>query len=290
MSLFKSTWHHLRRSPFQSLAALAIMSLTFFVISLLIIGTQGLSRLLQYFETKPEITIFLKDGLTESQVEDLQKQLASYPAVKEIRFISKEKALTLYREQNRDNPLLTEMVTASILPASFEVSVTNPQVLKTIAADFSPKTTLVEEIVFEADIVDSLINWSAMIKKIGLATSLVLLSVSSLIILVIIGMKATSHKDEVRVSRLLGASRFYVEKPFLLEGIFYGLVGSSLGYLISLGIVAYFSPNINQFFSPVAFITPDPLFYLLTFLGTALGGISLGYFSSWLGVRRFIKF
>ncbi|MFA6250188.1 MAG: permease-like cell division protein FtsX, partial [Candidatus Shapirobacteria bacterium] len=122
MTPLKTAWHHIRRSPFQSFVATLVMSACFFTLTTFILVNRGLSSVLIHFETKPEITIFLKDGLDKLTIENLQKELSSYPNIREIKFISKEKALSIYKEQNRDNPLLTEMVTASILPAYFEVS------------------------------------------------------------------------------------------------------------------------------------------------------------------------
>ncbi len=286
----KTTWHHLRRSPFQSLAAFFITSLSFFVIVAYIILSFGISATMQYFQTKPEITIFLKDGLERSQVEGLQQELASYSNIKEIKFISKEQALSLYRQQNSNNPLLTEMVTASILPASFEVSATDPKMLKTISDNFSQKTNLVEEIVFEQDIVNALITWVAVFRQIGLITSISLLLTSFVIILVIIGMKVTSHKDEIKISRLLGASRLYVESPFVFEGIIYGILGSLAGTFSCFILAFYLRPRLNLFFQPIVFISTDPLFFLILAIGAVTGGTLIGYFSSWSSVRRFIKF
>lgn len=290
MSHTKTTWHHLRRSPFQSMAALTITSVSFFVIVSYFIFAIGLATVVQYFTTKPEITIFLQDGLDRAQVESLQKELSSYPDVKEIKFISKEKALEIYRQQNQNNPLLTEMVTASILPASFEVSVTNPATLKTIYSNFSAKDKLVEEIIFEQEIVDSLIAWSAVLQRVGLATSVTLLIVTFFIILTIIGMKITNHKDEIRISRLLGASRLYVESPFIQEGIFYGFVGSLNGAGLSLLLALSFRDQINHFFNPIKFIGQDPIIFGLIILIATLLGILIGYLSSWSSARRFIKF
>lgn len=290
MNHYSTTWHHLRRSPFQSMAALVVTSISAFIILVYVIVSLGLSATVKYFETKPEITIFLKDGLDKTQVESLQREIASYPNIKEIKFISKDKALALYQQQNNHNPLLTEMVTASILPASFEVSVTDPKALQTIATNFQSRTTVVEEIVFEQNIVESLIAWSSIFRRVGLIVTASLLVISFAIILLVIGMKVTSHKDEVRVSRLLGASRFYIESPFILEGIFYGAVGSLISLLICFPTVIFFRARINLFFHPIVFISTDPVYFLFIAFGAVLGGILVGYLSSWLSVRRFIKF
>jgi cell division transport system permease protein len=197
MGLLKLTLHHIRRSPFQSAIAFLTVFTCFFILNFFLLVNRGLSGVLNHFETKPEITIFLKDGLDEVKVESIQKELASYPEVKEIRYISKEKALSLYKEMNKDNPLLTEMVTASILPASFEVSAFNPKVLEDIAQNFSSKKDIVDEIIYQKDIIQSLLSWTKIIRQSGL----VLISVSVLIVFVmiftLIGMKINNRKDEI---------------------------------------------------------------------------------------------
>jgi cell division transport system permease protein len=290
MPIIKSTWHHIRRSPFQSLIAFLVVSLTFFVISSFIIVSQGLQNVLNYFETKPEITIFLKDGLDLSTVEKLNDELSQYPNIREIKFISKEKALTIYQEQNKDNPLLTEMVTASILPASFEVSVSDPAVLEQISIDFSKKTNEVDETIYQKDIIDSLLSWTNLVRRSGIVAISVFTSISILIIFVIVGMKITNRKEEIRISRLLGASKFYVKRPFLLEGVLYGAVGGFIGSVACLSLALYFQSTINQFFQPISFLSTSPLYYLLILVSLVFTSALIGFISSWIGVKRYIKF
>jgi cell division transport system permease protein len=289
MGLLKLTLHHIRRSPFQSAIAFLTVFTCFFILNFFLLVNRGLSGVLNHFETKPEITIFLKDGLDEVKVESIQKELASYPEVKEIRYISKEKALSLYKDMNKDNPLLTEMVTASILPASFEVSAFNPKVLEDIAQNFSSKKDIVDEIIYQKDIIQSLLSWTKIIRQSGL----VLISVSVLIVFVmiftLIGMKINNRKDEIKISRLLGASKFYVKRSFLLEGVIYGFFGSLLGFLFSFLIIYNLRTLINAFFQPIIFVSELSLFEPLLLAIEILLGILIGLSASWLGARRYIK-
>lgn len=289
MPAFKTAWHHLRRSPFQSMLALALMFFTFFLFSAYYIISSGLSSVLNYFETKPEITIFLKDGLDKSTVEGIQNELASFSGIREIRFISKEKALSLYQEQNKNNPLLTEMVTASILPASFEVAVTDPKTLELINQNFSSRKEI-DEIIYQKDVINSLLNWTNSIRTGGLVFLIFTTIVSFLVIFVVIGMKITQRKEEIKVSRLLGATRYYVQKPFIIEGLIYGFFGSLLGSVIAIGLSLYFAPTINSYFSPITFIDTSPAFLLKVAGITLFSATFLGYLSSSLGARRYIKF
>lgn len=290
MTNLRTTWHHIRRSPFQSLIALLVAFFSFAVISLFIIINSGLSQVLNYFETKPEITLFLKDGLGKETISSIQKDLSNYSDIKEIKYISKEKALEIYKQQNKDNPLLTEMVTASILPASFEVTVSNPNTLEEIYQNYAIKSAVIDEIIYQKDIINSLLDWTTAVRRTGLVISIVIALISFLTIFTIIGMKITNRKDEIHISRLLGASRLYVKKPFLLEGLFYGLTGSFLGAIFSFIVLLTFHQSINSFFQPVEFITYNLNFYAFLLLAELIFGAFIGLIASWIGVKRYIKY
>ncbi|MBI2465011.1 FtsX-like permease family protein [Candidatus Shapirobacteria bacterium] len=290
MNIYRNTWHHIRRSPFQSITAIVTMTLSFFALSTFAIVSNGMNSLLNYFETKPEITIFLKDGLDKSTIENLQTEISNYTSIKEIKFISKEKALTIYKEQNKNSPLLTEMVTASILPASFEVSVSDVKVLEQISQNFSAKKDQVDEIIYQKDIITSILSWTNIIRQIGIVTVTIFSGLTFLVVLVIIGMKITNRKEEINISRLLGASKDYVKAPFLIEGTIYGLVGGFLGPLVSLTLISIYKSQINQFFDPVLFISTDLQFILVIWLICEAAGVTIGYLSSWIGSNRYIKF
>ncbi|HWS49322.1 MAG TPA: permease-like cell division protein FtsX [Candidatus Methanoperedens sp.] len=289
MKILNLTLHHIRRSPFQSLVAFLTVFICFLILNSFIFVNRGLSSVLSYFETKPEITIFLKDGLDEATVQAVQKELAGYPDIKEIRYISKDKALSLYKEMNKDNPLLTEMVTASILPASFEVSAYNPKVLEVIAQSFSAKSQIVDEIIYQKDIIQSLLTWTQVIRTSSIVLISIFVLIAFLVIFTLIGMKITNRKDEIRISRLLGASKFYVKKPFILEGIIYGSIGSFFGFIISFLIIYNLRDSVNFFFQPITFIYALTIFEPLLLLAEIFAGIFIGLSASWLGARRYIK-
>lgn len=286
----KTTWHHIRRSPIQSFIALVLMTFSFMLVSLFIIVNSGFSKVLIYFETKPEITIFIKDNLDQTAIDILQKDLSNYQNVKEIKFISKEKALEIYKQQNKNNPMLIEMVTADILPASFEITVSDPQALEKIYQNYATKTDIVDEIIYQKDIINSLLDWTKIIRRSGLIITILVFVTSFFSVSTIIGMKITNRKEEVKISRLLGASKFYVKKPFLLEGMLYGLVGSFIGSIITLGSIYFVRSSVNAFFQPVTFISNDLSFYGLIIIAQLLLGSVIGFFSSLIGVKRYIRF
>jgi cell division transport system permease protein len=181
------------------------------------------------------------------------------------------------------------MVTASILPASFEVSAFNPKVLEVIAQNFSAKSQVVDEIIYQKDVIQSLLSWTQIIRHSGIALIALFISIVFIVIFTLIGMKITNRKDEIKISRLLGASKFYVKRPFILEGIIYGFTGSFIGFFLSFLIIYNFRTTINSFFQPIIFIPNLTVFEPLLLLAEISVGIFIGLSASWLGARRYIK-
>jgi len=285
---WRTAWTHMRRTPYQALAAILIMFLTFFITTVFILTAGGFQAILRYFETRPQVTAFLKDETTSSQVDTLKAKLAQTGKVKEAKYISKEEALNIYREQNKNDPLLLEMVTANILPASLEVATNDLVYLNEIAQTLRVEPA-VEEVVFQEDVVKALQQWTLNIRMIGIALISIFGLVSLLVILVIIGMKITLRREEIDILQLLGASRWYIRAPFLLEGMFYGVVGAFMAWGISYLLLLYLTSYIIKFFQGIALLPVSPLF-MLTVLGIEISsGIVIGSLGSLLAVKRYLK-
>ena len=266
------------------------MTFSFILVSIFAVISNGTIQTLKYFETKPEITIYLKDNIESSAIENLKKEISNYQNVKEVRFISKEKALEIYKQQNQDNPMLTEMVTASILPASIEITVSDPKILEQIYQNYATRSEIVDEIIYQKDIINTLLDWTNTIRKGGLVVTLIVALVSFFSVSSIIGMKTTNRKDEIKISRLLGASNHYVKKPFLLEGIFYGFFGSLIGSILVFATFLIKRQVINSFFNPINFISADLNLYGIFLISELILGSIIGFFASLIGVKRYIKF
>ena len=159
---------NIRRSPYQSIAAVLILTLSIFVTQIFFLLSFTSQLVLQYFETRPQVTAFFTDDVSEEIILSLKQQFEAQSYVNEIVYVSKEEALKIYREQNSDDPLLLEMVTADILPASLEVSATTVDDLPIIAQELE-KTSGVEEVAYQTDVVDALKKWTSGIRIGGIA-------------------------------------------------------------------------------------------------------------------------
>lgn len=288
MGHLSTSWRHVRRYPYQAFAAILIMMLTFFfasVFSFLVIGS---SSIIAYFESKPQVTAFFKEEAKQEDIDSLRNELEQSGKVASTKFVSKEEALKIYQEQNKDDPLLLELVTADILPPSLEIAAVKITDLSSISERLR-KSPIVREVVFQKDVVATLTAWTSAIRKIGVVLVVVLSLVSIAIMATIIGMGISQKREEIEVVRLLGATGWYVRWPFIFEGVLYSVSGAILGWgIASLGLW-YAYPFLSSFLRGIPLFLTSPQLLLAILGGELLLALFLGTFASFVAVLRYLK-
>lgn len=288
MKTFKTAWRNIRRSPYQAIAAVFVMTLTFLFISFFTFLLYGSTKAISYFESRPQVTAFFRNEVKQADIDNLRESLMTTNKISSVKFVSKQDALKIYREQNKSDPLLLELVTADILPASLEISTIKIEDLSGINSMLKD-SPLVSEVVFQRDVVSVLTSWTNALRSIGFGLIIVLSLVSIFIMVIIIGIKISQKKQDIEIMRLIGAGGWYIRWPFMFEGIFYGTFGALLGWLISTGALWYATPFLQSFLKGIP-IFPLPLIFLFGLLGIEiLVAIVLGTLSSFVAVLRYLK-
>lgn len=297
MKSLKTTWKYMRRSPYQTASAILTMFLTLLLSGIFAVTTLGSVAILQYFESKPQIIVYFNDKGGKAEAEMLKSTLDQTAMVQSTKFVSKEEALALYKEQNKNDPLLLEMVTADILPASLEIMPKAPEYLSQLAPIIK-KAPFVEEVVYQKDVVDALLKWTQGVRTVlGILVGLLACD-AILVILSITTMKIALRKEEIEILRLVGASRWYIRSPFIIEGGIYGALGAFLAWGIITVVVLSARQTILSFFGVVPLIlhllsNPTDTSFILISLGFLFAlsavGFVLGAAGSVLAVNRFLK-
>lgn len=278
----------MRRTPYQALAASLVMTLTLFIASVFALVTLGSERMLRYFETRPQVTAFFADTATQEQVQNLSQAVINSGLTAEVKFVSKEEALAIYREQNKNDPLLLEMVTADILPASLEVSAAKVENLAPLA-ELMGGMEGVEEVVYQQDVVAQVSRLTRGLRWAGVVILSFFTVTAVLIIVIIVGMRIASRRDEIEILRLLGASNWYIRAPFLLEGAIYGLVGAVLAWGAAMVILLYATPALLDFFGTIPLL-PVPVWVMGAILGgEIIFGLVIGSIGSLIALSRFMR-
>ncbi len=283
------TWQHIRRSPYQAAAAVMIMSLTMFVALTFFLLSLGSDRMLSYLERRPQVIAFFNDSITsKNDLLPIVSELEKTGKTASIKFISKDQALQIYKERNKNDPLLLELVTANTLPTSLEVSANSVSDLPSLYKILSKAPDL-EEISYQKDVVNTLISVLDKVRKFGVILVSFLILTSLFTILTIIGMKISLRKDEIEIERLVGASKWYIRMPFLLEGIFYGVFGALLSWGVVYAILVASTPQLVPYLSGLSLLPVSPIFMLQILGGVVAVGALVGVFGSFLAVWRYLK-
>ncbi len=285
---FFQAWLNIRRSPYQAIAAILVMLLTFLVISFFTFILFGSSKVVSYFESKPQVTAFFRNEAKQADINLLEDSLRSTKKVASVKFVSKQDALKIYREQNKNDPLLLDLVTADILPASLEIATIKIEDLSSIS-DTLKVSPIVSEVIFQKDVVSTLTSWTNALRRIGIALVVLLLLVSIFIMVTVIGIKISQKREDIEIMRLIGATNWYIRWPFIFEGIFYGVSGAFLGWIIASAAIWYSTPFLSSFLRGIPILPFSPIFLLELLGGELLLAIILGIISSFLAVLRYLK-
>lgn len=279
---------NIRRSPYQTIAVMLLVSITFFVGYVFSLFLYSTNEILGYFETRPQITAFFSIDSEDAAVMQLQETMQQKSYVDKVTVITKEKALEIYQEDNKKDPLLLELVTADILPASIEVSGKDATDLPKIKEDLE-KAPGIEEVVYQQDVIEQLQSWTRSIRYIGIGSVVILGLTSLLLIIIVTGLKVVSKRRTIQIMRIIGASKWYVNAPFIYEGILYGICGSLIGWGgMYLGLL-YATPWLQDFLGTVPLLPlPVEFFAIQAGVGTGIG-ILLGALASSFATQRMMR-
>lgn len=298
MSIFTTTSRvvansikHILRNPWDSITAILVMTLTVFVTSALGVMLFSSDKMLAYLENRLEVTAFFSENTTEDYILAIKQELevqSEAIGVEQVRYISQDEALEIFKRQNQNNPETLEFVTADILPASLSVSARSLNDLQLLAERLE-EDERVEDVLYQRDIAEKFEAWNSRIRMVGIVFSIYLLAMSVLILLIVMSLSIREFSKEIEVMRLVGASTGYIRWPFILDGAFYGFfaaVVSTIGIFFLLPYVQQFS---NELVSGLVLFDNMYLFTAYVFLGSLALGVILGVTGSLLAIRKQLR-
>src|SRR3990167_406655 len=241
----------IRRTPYQSLSAFLILFFTLFLSLMLFVSLTFLNGILSYLETKPQVTVYFQTKTPESQIFKIRDELMSSGKVLSLKYISKNEAFNIYKQLNKDNPLLLEMVSADILPPSLEIYAKKPVYLPEIA-EYLKKQGDIDEVQYEKDIIDKLLVLTNTIRRFALIFFSYLIIMSIIVLTTMILFKIALKESEITLLRLIGATDFYIRKPYILESLFLGITASTLSFGIFSLLALYFNPFLQSYLKGIS--------------------------------------
>jgi cell division transport system permease protein len=302
---FRSGVKNFVRNGWLSIATVSVMVITLFVVNtqLAIIGANDLR--LKDVQNRVNVSIEIRPETTATQLDEFQKELQAYEQISSVELVDKEKALAEFKsftqsgstiqsgiETLGENFLFDTLVLKTHDPSQYE------EVVKKIEASASAK--YIEEINYHKyrTIIDGLSSELKTTRKFSLTLAITLSLVAILVTFNSIRITMYSHKQEIEIMKLVGASNNYVRFPFIWEGIFYGLVSAlvaiplSFFYLkfitngeASSSVFAFSNTKFLKEFLSVYFVNNIFIIVSLQFILAVL----LGVVSSLIAMSKYLR-
>ena len=203
------------------------VSLTMFGASLLLFWQ--VQKLQDYYYTRVEVSIFLKPNVTDDQRSALRTDLESDPLVDRAIYESKEVAYARFKNEFRDAPDLVNATKPDSLPESFRVKLKDPKQFQLISDKYRTREGI-NDIVDQRRLLAKLFDILGALKNLALVVGIVQGAAALLLVANTIQVAAYSKRREVAVMKLVGASNWFIQAPFVLEAIFAGLVGALFAF------------------------------------------------------------
>jgi cell division transport system permease protein len=294
----KTALSNIRRSPFQAFAAISVLAVTFFVGTIIATLVYSSAQVLNYFETRPQVIAFIKSDAKATDINTLQSKLKNNNQIKDVKFVSKEDALSIYKNATSDNPLLGQLVSPSIFPSSIEFSVIDLNNTQKIIEQ-TKKIPIVDSVSFTAslggettlkDVIARLSRITFYIRVGGLALAVVLAFTSFLVLMVIVGMRIATKKGEIETLKLMGATGGFIKTPIVLEALVYTTLGVIGGWVLALMLILYATPTIINYFAAIP-VLPHNNTMFFELMGMILGieiviGFIIAIVGGWTAVTR----
>lgn len=222
----------LRRNLTMTIAMIitTAISLGLFGAGLLIANEIG--QMKQIYFDKVQVSVYLDDGITAAQRNDLRQQLSQSPEVTGVNYLDKKQAYDRFRKLFEAQPELISAVGPNDLPASFQVKLRNAEQFDLISQEFNGAPG-VQQVQAQSDLLNRLFGLLNGLRNATIALAVIQALAALLLISNTIQVAAFTRRTETGIMRLVGASRWYTQLPFLLEAAVAGLIGA----LLALGML-----------------------------------------------------
>ncbi len=269
-------------SYFSVILSIALVLFLLGSLGLLILNTKKIAN---HFKEQVTISVFIKDSAKELEINQLQKSLKLAEYTKSVAFISKETAAESHSEDIGEN--FMEFLGYNPLQNSIDVQLKADYVtsydMEEIAEEINSKK-YVSEVSYDKPLI-TLLNDN--VKRLSLWI-LVASSIFTLIAVLLINssirLSIYSRRFIIKTMQMVGATKRFIRKPFILKSVQLGIIGASIA-LIAMAIVIYYIDN--RF--PELHLLQEPIMLVFLFAGIFVAGVVITWISTYFATQRFLN-
>ncbi|MHB9054048.1 MAG: permease-like cell division protein FtsX [Thermoleophilia bacterium] len=291
---FHEAFNSLVRNWVMSMAAIVTVLVSMFVLGLGLIIFFNFQHAISDLRNKLEVEVFIKNTASPDEINGLGDQIRAMPEVKDVNFVSKDEALDRLRGSLKGHEDVLDALSGNPLPPSYEITLQDPSKIEEVASRFydnpivdnSPNTH--DGVKTGGETSDRVLRVTT-IFLIGGAGFVMLLTVASVLLISnTTRLSIFARRREVEIMRLVGATNWFIRWPFVLEGVFTGMVGALAASMLVIIANRFIIEGVVNKMPFLPFNAEAvPMFWLV--LLVVIGGTLLGSVGSGLALRRFLK-
>jgi cell division transport system permease protein len=295
-----SGYRNFTRSGFTSMASILVMTITLFVITSLIFIQAALNSSLNDIKEKVDVTVYFVSNTSELSILNIKDTVKSLPEVKDVTYTSQDTALMEFKEKHSGDYLTLQALDelgSNPLGASLNIKAKDPSQYESIVKYFESDGTLSKENLTSIDKIDyhqnkividrltSIINGA---RRLGFAVSFVLVLISLLITFSTIRLIIYMSREEISVMKLVGANSSYIRGPFIVSGVFVGIISSVATILIFIPVSIWLGNQMTDFVG-INLYTYYKSNFLQLFIIMLGSGVTIGVISSIFAIHRYLR-
>ncbi|AIY06100.1 cell division protein FtsX [Planococcus sp. PAMC 21323] len=283
----KESFKSIGRNSWMTFASVSAVTVTLLLVGVFVLIMMNLNKVADDLENDVEIKVFVSLDATEETVNDLETQITEIPGVESTNFSTKEEELTDLVLDFGDELSLFEQ--SNPLFDVFYVKAIDPQQTKNVAKEISALENI-ENVKYGEGKIEKLFNFLNAGRNVGLILILALLFTAMFLISNTIRITIVARRREIEIMKLVGATNWFVRIPFILEGMWLGILGS----LIPIGLVALLYKKVTEFAQPrlsgelIQLLDFAPFIYQVSAL-ILLMGVFIGVWGSFMSIRKFLR-
>ena len=288
---FRDARKSVMRNFSLSLASISCITITLIVVAFSAILSYNVENFAESIRKDVTVVIFLNSDTTETKRNEIEKEIRATKNVEELTFVSKEKTAESLKDNDTFKGIIeTWTDETNPLLDSFMLKVKNIDDIKT-TVNVIKNINGVKTVNYGEDMIDQLITVFKVVEKASIFIVVALVVVTAFLIGNTIKLAIFSRKREIEIMRLVGASNVSIKVPFVIEGLFIGMLGSIIPIILSV----YGYTSLYNFFNGKLFgsslaklVPPTPFMYYISLVLLAIG-IVVGMIGSYRAVRKYLK-
>ena len=293
--IFKLGWQSFTRDGGLAAATVFILVIVIALVTSLFILKEVSQFLIASIQEKVDISVYFKERALETEILNIKEEISKIPEVKEVKYISKVKALGEFVERHKDEPVLMESLEEVGNPflASLNIKAWEASQYGVIAnfLEHPVYEDLIEKVDYfqRKPVIEKIFAITSGMEKAGWITAIVLVIVAILVTFNTIRLAIYNFREEIKIQRLVGAGNWFIRGPFLVQGAISGISAFLICLLIFSLICWGLSPKIEIFFPGLNIFQIFVSNFWLIILIQLSTGILLGVISSTLAIRKYLK-